>query len=210
MQCSEESLFFIMLNIIFNWILDNYIELIGSILGVFYVLLASKQNIWCWLMGIVSCALYIFVFFAARLYGDMALQFFYLIMGFYGWYAWFIKKNGKKVLKINTIKHSFIVFMLLSVSAMTVIFGYMLSFTNNPIPYIDGFTSALGLAGTWMTARKYIENWWLWIFANTFCVGVYLYRDLYPTAIFYLIMAILAYRGYIIWKNEFKFQNNAQ
>ena len=194
--------------IVQDWIINNYVELIGALLGIAYVLLASKQNIWCWLMGIISCALYIIVFFTAQLYGDMALQLFYLIMGLYGWYLWQRNKNSDKKLMVNTIKKIHVVYLMLLVNISTVIFGYLLSFTDNPIPYIDGFTSALGLAGTWMTARKYIENWWLWIFANLFCVGVYFYRDLYPTAVFYLIMAILAYRGYLIWKKELYFKNN--
>jgi len=195
-----------MITIVQDWIINNCVELIGALLGIAYVLLASKQNIWCWLMGIISCALYIIVFFTAQLYGDMALQFFYLIMGMYGWYLWQRNKNSDKKFMVNTIKKIYVVYLMLLVSIATVIFGYILSFTDNPIPYIDGFTSALGLAGTWMTARKYIENWWLWIFANLFCVGVYFYRDLYPTAVFYLIMAVLAYRGYLIWKKELYFK----
>jgi len=188
----------------FLWLASNYIELIGSILGIVYVLLASRQNIWCWITGIVSCGLYIIVFFIEKLYGDMSLQFFYLIMGFYGWYVWTHKKNKTKKIYISAIPLSQFLWMSVFVFSATFIFGYILSFTDDPIPYWDGFTNALGLAGTWMIARKYLENWLLWIFANSVCVAIYYYKGLYPTVIFYFIMSLLALRGYNIWKNEIK------
>jgi len=190
------------LQIVFDWILNNYIELIGSALGIAYVLLASKQNIWCWILGIISCALYIIVFFTARLYGDMSLQFLYLLMGIYGWVLWHKKAYSTQQNKVKSISLNIFIALFIVIVLLTISFGFMLSFTDNPIPYIDGFTTALGITATWMTAKKYIENWLLWIFANTFCVGVYYYRLLHPTAIFYFIMAILAYRGYLIWKKE--------
>ena len=197
------------MNAITNWISANYIELAGSALGIAYVLLATKQNIWCWLIGILSCGLYIAVFFSAQLYGDMTLQLFYLLIGIYGWYVWARKNDAKEQLKISSIKIKLFLWMLVAIIFMTLGFGYLLSFTNDPIPYTDGFTNALGLAGTWMTARKYIENWWLWIFANLFCVGVYYYKGLYPTVVFYFIMAILAWRAYLLWNKDFNKMQHA-
>ncbi len=187
---------------IFDWMVENYIELIGSCLGIIYVLLASRQNIWCWLIGILSCGLYIMVFFIEKLYGDMSLQVFYLIMGIYGWILWHSKRNNSEEIKIHYIKLFQFIYLLVFIFISTVGFGYILSLTEDPIPYWDGFTNALGLAGTWMTARKYIENWLLWIFANIVCAAIYYYKGLYPTVVFYLIMSLLALRGYYLWKKE--------
>ena len=189
---------------VIEWIIANYVELVGAVLGIVYVLLAIRQNIWCWSVGIVSVAFYILIFYMVRLYGDMSLQIFYLIMGFYGWYAWFYAKGSADKLNISKIKRPILIIMFLAVVLMTPLFGYILTYTDDPIPYWDGFTTALGLVGTWMTARKYLENWLLWIFANIVCVGVYYYKELYPTVVFYAIMAVLAYRGYLIWGKELK------
>lgn len=191
-----------MLSIVINWIIANYVELTGSVLGIIYVLLAIKQNIWCWPVGIISVAFYIIIFFIASLYGDMSLQIFYLIMGFYGWYAWYFAKNKTEETTIFRIKTNHLYIMFLCILIMTPAFGFVLSFTNDTIPYWDGFTTAMGLAGTWMTARKYLENWLLWIFANAICVGVFYYKELYPTVIYYIIMTVLAYKGYLTWKKE--------
>lgn len=193
---------------IIDWITHNYIELIGSLLGIAYVLLAIKQNILCWLIGIISCAIYMVVFFVTKLYGDMSLQAFYLVMGFYGWYAWYKQNDSTGKIVITSVSRSVFLWLLFSIVTMTWAFGYILTFTDDPIPYWDGFTNALGLAGTWMTARKYLENWLLWIFANVVCVGIYFYKGLYPTVVFYAIMALLAYRGYLIWQKELNLVKN--
>ncbi|MDD3876342.1 MAG: nicotinamide riboside transporter PnuC [Bacteroidales bacterium] len=194
---------------IINWLSTHAVELTGSILGILYVLYASRQNIWCWLLGIISCALYIIVFFTAKLYGDMSLQVFYLVLGFYGWYSWLKKTKDDVNPAIKNTSKVLFIWVLISVLIMTLGFGYLLTFTDDPIPYWDGFTNALGITGTWMTARKYIENWLLWIFANLVCVGVYMYKGLYPTVVFYLIMTLLAYRAYLIWYKELNAQKHA-
>jgi len=190
------------------WLSDNYIELLASVLGILYVILAIRQNIWCWMAGIINVALYIFIFLNARLYGDMALQVFYLLMSIYGWYSWkFGKSKNKEVLVVTRLTQNFTFLLLVILTILSVGFGYLLSFTNSDIPYWDGLTTALGLIATWMIARKIIENWLVWIFTDLLCVGIYYYKELYPTAIFYLIMAILAVVAYYKWKKDMRKSN---
>ncbi len=192
------------MDVIFNWLSANIIEVAATVLGISYVLLAIKQNIWCWLLGIVSVALYIIIFFTERLYGDAALQLFYLFFGFYGWYHWYFGSAKPNSLPVTSIPKKTAWVLAVAIALSSFVFGYVLSFTDSDIPYWDGFTTALGLAATWMTARKYLENWLLWIFANAVCVGVYYYKGLYPTVFYYIILALLAYRGYTIWKKDIK------
>jgi nicotinamide mononucleotide transporter len=188
---------------VIHWITLNYLEVIGSILGIVYVILATKQNIWCWYAGIINVTIYIFVFIDARLYGDMALQIFYLVMSFYGWYEWKFSKTVKsKKLGISNINRKLFLLVFVITVILSIGFGYLLTFTNTDVPHWDGVTTALGLIGTWMTARKYLENWLVWIVANILCVGIYFYKGLYPTVGFYTIITILAVIGYFKWKKE--------
>jgi nicotinamide mononucleotide transporter len=57
-------------------------------MAIGYLLLAIRENIWCWFCAGVSTALYIWVFFGARLYMESALNAFYFVMAVYGWYVW--------------------------------------------------------------------------------------------------------------------------
>lgn len=194
-----------MINQVIDYITANIIELAGFLFGIIYVLLAIRQNIWCWIAGIINVTMYIIVFFDAKLFGDMVLQIFYLLMSFYGLYNWLGTKNkqGKKVeLPVSRISKKQIFFSTSFVIVMTLIGGTILSYTDDPIPYTDGFTTALGLIATWMTAKKLIENWWVWVFTNLLCVGVYWYKELYPTSIYFLLLAAFAVAGYYQWKKD--------
>ncbi|MBI9033363.1 MAG: nicotinamide mononucleotide transporter [Bacteroidales bacterium] len=188
-----------------DWILQNYIEILGLVFGVAYVILAARQNIWCWATGIVNVSMYIYIFYVARLYGDMSLQIFYLVMSFYGIYQWkFGKTLNEGSLSIRNISPKILITSGFFTLAAWMLVGWLLTKTSSDIPYWDGLTTALGLTATWMTARKYIENWMLWIFTDALCVGIYFYKELNLTAFFYGFLTLMAIYGYREWKKQQK------
>jgi nicotinamide mononucleotide transporter len=77
----------------FEWITDNIIEVFGAVTGILYVFLEIRQTIWLWPVGIVTSAVYIWVFFSGKLYADMSLQGYYLVISVLGWY-WWLKGTG--------------------------------------------------------------------------------------------------------------------
>ena len=52
----------------------------------------------------------------------------------------------------------------------------------------------------YMLARKYIEQWWVWLIADLACSILYVYKELYFTAVLYFIYAIITIFGYRKWK----------
>lgn len=80
---------------IFNWVLNNYIEVFGAVTGIVYVFLEIKQNLWLWPVGIVTSAVYIWVFFTGKLYADTSLQCYYLVISVLGWFWWMRRKSGR-------------------------------------------------------------------------------------------------------------------
>ena len=50
-----------------------------------------------------------------------------------------------------------------------------------------------------MMARKYLENWLLWIAVDVLGVGVYQAKGLYVTAALYTVFLILATCGLVAW-----------
>jgi nicotinamide mononucleotide transporter len=67
---------------------NNYIELFGAVTGIIYVILEIKQTIWLWPVGILTSAVYIWIFFMSKIYADMSLQVYYLAISILGWYWW--------------------------------------------------------------------------------------------------------------------------
>lgn len=80
---------------IITWISDNYIEVFGAVTGIIYVFLEIRQTIWLWPVGILTSAVYVWVFFTGKLYADMSLQGYYLIISCLGWY-WWAKGTGHR------------------------------------------------------------------------------------------------------------------
>ncbi|MFO7574676.1 MAG: nicotinamide riboside transporter PnuC [Bacteroidales bacterium] len=76
------------MNNLIPWITEHWLEIFGALAGIVYVLLEIRQNIWLWPVGIVTSSVYIIVFFTSKFYADMSLQVYYLVISFYGWYAW--------------------------------------------------------------------------------------------------------------------------
>jgi len=78
-----------------DWISNNWIEIFGAVTGTIYVFLEIRQSLWLWPVGIITSGVYIWVFFTSKIYADMSLQGYYLIISFLGWY-WWLKGTGRR------------------------------------------------------------------------------------------------------------------
>jgi len=187
---------------------DLFIEVLGAVTGLIYLFFSIRQNIWLWPWGIITSLIYIYVFFQARFYADMSLQFYYLGISFYGWYFW---RSGQKVVEkkfalpiIRTRIREWLVFVVI-IFLLTVISGYGLdNFTDSPLPYWDAFTTAGSIVATWMLARKYLEHWLIWIVIDAVSLGTYVYKELYPTVILFGVYTVMAAVGYFQWRKEWR------
>ena len=193
---------------IIDWISNNSIELFGALTGVVYVFLEIKQSLWLWPVGIATSAAYIWIFLTARLYADMSLQGYYVLISILGWYWWLTGKrkdgsgveNRKRmpVTRITLRQGAFLFLTLLVVYSC--IFMILRSFTDSPVPGWDAFITSVSIVATWMLARKIYEHWWLWIAVNTVSVTLCIMRGLYPTAILYTVYGIMSVAGLLEWK----------
>jgi nicotinamide mononucleotide transporter len=71
-----------------TWLTDNFIEIFGAVTGIIYVFLEIRQATWLWPLGIVTSAVYVWIFFTGKLYADMSLQAYYVGISVMGWYWW--------------------------------------------------------------------------------------------------------------------------
>ena len=195
-----------MTDIVLEWLLGNYIELLGAILGFTYIFFSIKQHILTWPTGLLTSALYVVVFFNARLYADMGLQAYYVLISIYGWYFWLTgkKQNEEKVAVKTTRKILWLKLSLVSLALYALIYFILSNYTNSDVPHMDSVTTALSIVATWMLARKYIEHWLLWIFIDAFSVGLYVYKGLWATVILFVVYTAMAILGYMAWKKDLK------
>jgi len=196
-----------MLQQILGWISGNYIELLATSFGLIYILLSIKQNIWCWPAGLITSALYVYIFFVSKFYADMGLQVYYVFVSIYGWIHWKFGAQSKKEndLKISNVNFKTGVILFLATVLFFIIIAYILvNFTDSTVPYWDAFTTAASFVATWMLAQKMIEHWLIWFLVDSISLGLYVYKGLYPTVILFAVYTVLAILGYIEWKRKMR------
>jgi nicotinamide mononucleotide transporter len=187
------------------WLTENYVEVLAVIFSILYLLFAIRQNILLWPLGIISAVLYMFVFFQAKFYADMALNGYYFLISIYGWIVWKSGAGKGKELPVIRLKGKLALILGIITAGGFVIIGFILSrFTDSPIPWWDAFTTAVSFTATWMLARKILEHWILWIIVDAVSMGLYLYRGLYPTLILFAIYTTMAVIGYLQWKKSYQ------
>ena len=190
-----------------KWIVENYIEIVAALLGVAGVFLTARQNVWCWLLGLVNVVLSLYVFFVAKLYADVVLQVFYLVMTLYGWYFWVFGGERKNALGIRGVGKGELVVMLVGGFVMSGVVGYVFArWTDAAFPYWDSLVTVWGIIATYCMARKIIEHWLMWVVIDLNCTAIYFCKHLYAFSPLYFIFTLLAVYGYFTWKKEWKRQ----
>lgn len=180
------------------------LEWFGTITGFLCVFLAAKQSILNWPIAILSIAAYSVLFFQYKLYGDAALQVYFLVTSVYGWYYW-VKRKDEDQQPIVSLNTSQSLKAALSVIILSAVFGVSLDrFTNTDVPYIDGTCTAISLVAQFLLTRKVILNWVLWIVVDICYIPLYLYKNLALTAVLYTLYLILATLGYLNWRRTWK------
>lgn len=189
---------------IFNWLVLNWLELFGTVSALVYLYFSIRQSIWLWPLGILASALYIVVYFTSKFYADMGLQVYYLIISVYGWWFWLKgKSNGNSKIKISKCpKNKIIWLFILSIFLWLGLAYILLKYTDTDVPWGDALTTAFSITATYMLARKYIEQWVIWVFVDAISLALYIYKGLNITAFLFLIYTVMAVIGYFKWKKQ--------
>lgn len=174
-------------------------ETTAVIFAIGYLVLAIRENRWCWPAGIASALLYLGVFAAAGLYMQAGLQLFYAAMGLYGWWSWgaTASRPALRIQRWPLRRHAIALGIIGVLTAAT---GSLLGrYTGAELPYLDSFVSWSAVLATWMVARKLIENWAYWLVIDGLTLGLALQQGLYPTAALFALYLVLVLIGWRRW-----------
>lgn len=179
------------------------LELVAVVTGFACVWLAARESIWNFPIAVVSCALYVFVYYRAQLYADCYLQGIFIVLSLYGWYEWLYGGRGQTELGVtHTTGREWLVGTMVAVG-FTFGFGYyLLHHTDAALPHLDSFTTAGSIVAQYLLTRKRLENWLLWILVDIIYVPVLWYKELYPTSMLYALYLGLAAYGYWQWRRD--------
>lgn len=179
---------------------QSLLEVIAVLAAVLYLGFAIREKIVCWFFAAISTAIYAWLFIEAKLYMESVLNVFYLAMAGYGWFVWSSgRDDGHErpivVWPLKTHVIAIVVVVVLSVAS-----GYSLSnYSDAAFPYIDSLTTWFAVWGTFLVARKVLENWWYWLLIDITSIFIYWSRDLQLTSLLFAVYVFMIPIGLISW-----------
>lgn len=183
----------------------NTLDITATIVGLIYIWLEYKASIYLWIVGIIMPLIDIFLYYEAGLYADFGMAIYYALAATYGYVVWkFGKRNNqgtKEELPITHFKQSQILPAILAFLVIwLIIYEILVLFTNSDVPITDSFANALSFIGLWALARKYLEQWIIWIIVDIVLSALYIYKGIPFKAGLYALYVIIAIAGYHKWK----------
>lgn len=163
-------------------------------------MLAIRESAWCWPSGIVSAAVYVVVFQQARLPGQAGLQAILAVVCVYGWWSWSRRRDASSSLAVSRARPAVLAAIAVATASVSIGLGLALRHSTQAVqPFWDGAIFAASLAAQAMAARKWLENWLVWIGVNVASVFLFLSQGLLLTTGLYLLYLLMAFLGYRAW-----------
>lgn len=177
-------------------------EVGAVVLAIAYLLLAIRQNIWCWPCAAVSTAIYVLVFIEARLYMEALLNVFYFGMAVYGLWVW--RGGAQHRQPPVTVRplpwHAAAIGTIVVASLCS---GFLLAaYTDAAFPYVDSTTTFAAIWATFLVARKVLENWWYWLLIDVVSVFIYWNRGLELTSMLFAVYVVMIPFGLVAWSRS--------
>ena len=210
------ALSIIFLIVIFNAVVlkDSKVASVSAICGIMYSTIAGKGKISCYIFGLTGTAFYSYLAWKSALYGNLLLYAgYYFPMQVAGIFAW--KKHLKKSnMEIEKTQLSDKERLSLTLAVMLLSAGVILclKYFNDNSPIFDGITTVLSIAGMYLTVKRCIEQWVVWMVVNALSCVMWLVivmqgTKAYSTLLMWGVYFILAVYFYCQWRAEMKSDN---
>lgn len=183
----------------------SWVDWVATITAIFYVVLAARENTWCWFWGIISCSLWAYAsFFFYDLWLDALLQVFYVAMGFAGLYRWKFGRQSQNPLPITRMWWMHHVHIILVGGVMAFFFGYFFDeYTPAAATYLDAFTTVFSIITTFILVQKKLENWLYWVVIDASYAYLYASRGAYLFAVLMVAYTIIAALAFFRWRRHY-------
>ncbi len=181
-------------------------EAFAVVLGVIYVLLILKRQRLGWVAGGLSSSIYVYLAARAQLPMQSALQAYYVVMSFYGWFHW-TRAQQHADGRITRWPLSYHAAALAAIVLLSLITAHWLAIeTHAAWPYLDSFTTWISLLATFMVARMKLENWLYWITADAIMAYLFAAQGYPVTAGLFLTYLTIAVIGFRAWLRQYRRQ----
>jgi nicotinamide mononucleotide transporter len=184
----------------------DVLQWVAVVFGVAEVLLAWKNKILLYPAGIISTVLTIYIYLASRLYAESVLNGYYFVMSVYGWWHWHKRRNEPPLPVTYASRQEWTISGVIVAGGFILQYFLLKRYTDSTVPAWDAWVSATAWAGTWLLARRKIDNWVLLNLSNIFAIPLLFYKQLPLFAGLTIILFIVACFGYFDWIKRSKTQ----
>ena len=194
----------------------HWLDMLTTALGLAYIILEYHASIWLWAVGFAMQSLGIVLYYQNGLYADCGMEFYYLVMTVYGWWNWIRKTPSQPsseehegaAAESTPITHFPLrlayFWTAITLVAWAALYIFLVTCTDSRVPLADSFTTALSFAGIWALARKYLEQWLIWIVVDVVTCCLYFYKDIPFKASLYALYVVIAIFGFRKWRRMMK------
>jgi nicotinamide mononucleotide transporter len=192
-----------------DWSTTLIVEILATCASLLYILLMVRENIACWVFGISSSLLSIYLFIDVRLYSEAALYAFYAAMGVWGWLQWHrrmeVDRNPVVRWRIHLHLRAIVFGGLVALGL-----GYVMqNFSDAQRPAFNALTTVFSVLGTYLEINKVLEAWVYWLIINVASIWLYHDRDLDIYAALMVLYSALSVWGYWRWSRTYRMQRAA-
>jgi len=188
----------------------DWMEIFTLITGVAYMILEIRHHNFMWVVGVFTSLAAMWVFFSQGLYASFGLNTYYLVTAFIGLWHWRRDKRNllgeesssgaaQEVILLNRLSLKTAFVSLVVAVAGTFALAWIMELVENPMSYLDSAVAVLSAVATWWLVRSYIEQWWLWILADTMSTILCLTQEMWWMAALYAAYTISAVIGLRYW-----------
>jgi len=178
----------------------NWLEIAGFLTTLLGIWLTTRRMLICWPVVLAADVLYLVVFYRARLFSDALLQIFFVAFTLYGWWHWWRGVREEGEVRVVSLGLRGWLAGLAAGAVGAVLLGWLMVHVGAALPHLDAALTSYSLVASWWQARKHTANWWLWIAVDAIYIGEYIYKDLWVTAVLYLLLVVLAVMGLVGWR----------
>lgn len=180
----------------------TWLEIVAFLLALGMVVATIRVHPVAWPLAVVSSLLYGLLFAETKLYGEAVLQLFYVAVAFWAWWQW-LRGHGADGAPL--VVHRLSARARWAIGAGTLAAWPLLALaldhgTDSPVPWADALATTGSVVGQLLLGRKAIENWPVWLVVNIFSVGLFAYKQLWLTALLYVLFAVLSVLGWRAWQ----------
>ena len=175
------------------------------------MILEIRHHNFMWVVGVVTSSAAMWVFFRQGLYASFGLNTYYLITAFIGLWHWTRdrrqalleeKASAEENIVLNRLTLKTLLISLAVTTMGIFALAWLMELVENPMSYLDSTVTVLSAVATWWLVKSYIQQWWLWILADTLSTILCLTQGMWWMAALYAAYTVSAFIGLHYWRKH--------